>query len=175
MIATAVLVPLVAALVVLVNVLGGGGSDDVAQVEGAPTLQREDLPPLPVEAPPAAPGAEAPCTTLLGAMPLELAGELSRPVQSDSPFVYAWGDPPVVLRCGVDRPAGFDVTASLIQINAVQWFVDDSDPDVVVWTAVDRPVHVEVRIPSSIDSGPATALSTIIATTLPFQEPQPAQ
>jgi hypothetical protein len=169
-----VLVPAVAALVVLVNVLGGSGSDDVAQVEGAPTQQREDLPPLPVEVPPVTPEAEAACPALLGALPLELAGELSRPVQSDSPFAYAWGEPPVVLVCGVDWPAGFDVTASLIQINAVQWFVDDSDPDVVVWTAVDRPVHVQVRIPSSVDSAPATALSTIIATTLPFQEPQPA-
>ncbi|MGY1602990.1 DUF3515 domain-containing protein [Geodermatophilus sp. SYSU D00815] len=166
--------PVVVALVVLVNVLGGRGSDDVAQVEGAPTQQREDLPPLTVEAPPVAPEAEAPCTSLLGALPLELAGELSRPVRSESPFVYAWGEPPVVLACGVDRPAGFDATASLIQINAVQWFVDDSDPDVVVWTAVDRPVHVRVSIPSSIDSAPATALSTIIAATLPFQEPQPA-
>ena len=37
------------------------------------------------------------------------SGEQSRRVQSDSPFAYAWGDPPVVLVCGVDRPAGYVV------------------------------------------------------------------
>jgi hypothetical protein len=172
-----VLVPVVIVAVVLVRVLGGDGDDSdggaVAQVEGTPAPQREDLPPLPVDVPPVTPEADAACPALMGALPLELAGEQSRPVQSDSPFAYAWGDPAVVLVCGVDRPAGFDATASLIQINAVQWFVDDSDPDTVVWTTVDRPVYVQLSIPSSIDSGPATALSTLIATTLPAQEPQP--
>ncbi len=50
-------------------------------------------------------------------------------MQSDSPFAYAWGEPPVVLVCGVDRPAGFVVGVSAIQINGVQWYVDTSDPD----------------------------------------------
>ncbi|WP_448627326.1 DUF3515 domain-containing protein [Geodermatophilus sp. URMC 64] len=172
------LVPVVVAALVLVQVLGGGddgGADGgpVAQVGGTPTPQRADLPPLPVDVPPVTPEADANCPALMGALPLELAGEPSRPVQSDSPFAYAWGDPAVVLVCGVDRPAGFVATASLIQINAVQWFVDDSDPDTVVWTTVDRPVYVQLTIPSSVDSGPATALSTLIATTLPAQDPQP--
>jgi hypothetical protein len=94
-------------------------------------------------------------------------------VRSNSPFAYAWGDPAIVLICGVDRPAGFVASAGLIQINAVQWFVDDSDPDATLWTAVDRSVYVQLRIPSSLDSAAATELATIIAQTLPAQEPQP--
>ena len=49
-----------------------------------------------------------------------------------------------MLVCGVDRPAGFTAGVSAIQINGVQWYVDTADPDTTVWTAVDRPVYVEV-------------------------------
>jgi hypothetical protein len=109
----------------------------------------------------------------MGALPLELVDEPSRRVRSDSPFAYAWGDPPVTLVCGVARPAAFAPDSALFQINSVQWFVDDADPDTIVWTAVDRPVYVELRVPASIDSAPATVLSTTIAEVLPYQEPVP--
>jgi hypothetical protein len=94
-------------------------------------------------------------------------------VDSDSPFAYAWGDPPVALICGVERPAGLAPDSALYQINGVNWLVDDSDPETTVWTAVDRSVYVEVRVPASVDSGPATVLSTTIAAALPYREPDP--
>jgi hypothetical protein len=170
-------VPVLVALVVLVRVLGNddpdSGDGGVASVQGTPSPQRADTAPLPVQVPPVTPEADASCPVLMTNLPVTLAGEQARPVDSDSPYAYAWGDPAVVLICGVDRPAGFDPTAQIIQIQGVQWFVDDSDPDVNVWTAVDRPVFVQVRIPSSIDSGPAALLSPIVAATLPFQTPQP--
>jgi Protein of unknown function (DUF3515) len=173
---TAVLVPLVVLAVVLVRVLGGGddaGRDPVAEVEGSPTPARADTAPLPVQVPPVTPEADASCPALMGNLPLTLAQEQSRPVDSASPYAYAWGDPAVVLVCGVDRPAGFVATAGLIQIDGVQWYVDDSDPDTVVWTTVDRPVYVQVAIPSSVDSGPVAALSPVIGATLPYRDPQP--
>jgi hypothetical protein len=171
------LVVVVAAVAVLLRVAGGGDDDSgavAADVSGTPSPQRADLSPLPVDVPPPAPEVDAPCSSLMAKMPLQLAGEQSRPVSSDSPYVYAWGDPALVLVCGAGRPAGFDVTAGLLQIGAVQWFVDDSDPDVYVWTAVDRPVYVQLTVPSSMDSAAATQLSAIVAETLPAQEPQPA-
>jgi hypothetical protein len=111
-----VAVPLVVVLLVLTRVLGDGvddGGSPAAEVSGAPSQQRADLPPLPVQVPPVTPEADASCPALMSALPLELAGESSRPVQSDSPFAYAWGDPPVVLVCGVDRPAGLEPTSGL--------------------------------------------------------------
>lgn len=167
------LVVVVAAAVVLVRVVGGSGDGHVADVAGTSTPQRQNLAPLPVEVPPVTPEADAACPALMAALPLNLAGERSRPVQSASPFAYAWGDPPVVLVCGVDRPAGFVATAPLLQINQVQWYVDDSAADAVVWTAVDRSVYVQVRIPITLDSASATELSTTIAATLPARQPQP--
>jgi hypothetical protein len=106
-------------------------------------------------------------------LPLELMGEPSRRVKSDSPFAYAWGDPPVVLVCGVDRPAGWVVGESALQINGVQFYVDTSDPDTTVWTAVDRPVYVQISLPASVDSAPVTALTPQIAAALPYQDPTP--
>jgi hypothetical protein len=51
--------------------------------------------------------------------------------------------------------------------------VDTGDPKTVVWTAVDRPVYVQVRVPASTDSATVTAISDLITTTLAAQPPQP--
>ena len=121
------------------------------------------------------PEAEASCPALMETLPLELTGELSRQVVSDSLFAYAWGEPPIVLVCGVDRPAGWVTGVSAIQINGVQWYVDTSDPESTVWTTVDRPVYVEITLPAEVDSAPVTALTPQIAAALPFREPEPGQ
>jgi hypothetical protein len=172
---TAVVLPVVVVLLVLVRVLGDDGGQDggapVADVEGTPAPGRADLPPLPVDAPPVTPEAEAACPALIAALPLELTGEPSRPVQSESPFAYAWGDPPIVLVCGVERPAGLEPTSPLIQINGVSWLVDTTDPDEIVWTAVDRPVFVQVTVSPDTDSAPVTALGPVINDALPLQQP----
>jgi len=165
-------VPVVVALVVLVNVLGGSDGAP-ADVSGATATAREDLPVLPVKVPPVTPEADASCPALMKTLPLELSGQQSRRVKSDTPFAYAWGDPPVVLVCGVDRPAGYVVGASAIQINGVQFYVDTDDPDTTVWTTVDRPVYVQISLPSSVDSAPVTALTPQIAQALPYRDPQP--
>jgi Protein of unknown function (DUF3515) len=169
---TAVLVPLIAAAVVLTRVVGHG-SGSVADVSAPPSPQRDQLPVVPVAVPPVTPQAQASCPALMEKLPLELAGRPSRRVRSESPFAYAWGDPAAVLVCGVDRPAGFGPTAGLIQINGVQWYVDTSSAEHVVWTAVDRPVYVQVTVSADTDSAPVTALSDVIATALPQQPPQP--
>lgn len=170
LVVTAVVLPLVVVLLVLTRVLGGDdGGDPVAEVGGTPTPERADLPPLPVQVPPVTPEADANCPALMGALPLELAGEQSRPVQSDSPYAYAWGEPPVVLVCGVERPAALEPTSPLITVNGVDWLVDTSDPDSIVWTAVDRPVYVQVTVSADTDSAPVTALGPVVTGTLPDQ------
>ena len=172
--------PVVVALVILANVLANDAGDDdgaagPAEIDGTAAPQRADLPPLPVTVPPAPHEAGEPCEAVMRALPLELAGEQSRRVDSDSPFVYAWGEPPVVLVCGVDRPTGWTVGASAIQINGVQWYVDTSDPESTLWTTVDRPVYVEVRLPAGVDSAPVTALTVELGQALPYREPDPGE
>ena len=176
MLATAIGVPVVVVLVVLVNVLGGrtSGEDPPADVSGTTAGPRAELPVLPVPVPDLTPAADAACPPLMGALPLELAGDPSRRVDSDTPYAYAWGDPPTVLVCGVERPEGFTVGAGLIQINGVQWFVDTGDPEVTVWTTVDRAVYVEVQVPAASDSAGVTELTLPIAEHLERRDPDPA-
>lgn len=164
--------PLLVVLLVLAN-RSGGDDGSPARVEGPAPTARADLPVLEVPVPPVTPAADANCPALMTDLPIQLAGLESRRVRSDTPYAYAWGEPPVVLRCGVERPAGFVLGSGLIQLNQVQWFVDTSDPDQYVWTAVDRPVYVELTVPASLDSEVAIAVSPLIASTLPAQEPQP--
>ncbi|MGY1812122.1 DUF3515 domain-containing protein [Blastococcus sp. SYSU D00820] len=168
--------PVLVALVVLVRLTDGdepAGDGAVAEIDGSAGAEREDLPTLPVEVPPVTPEADANCPALMTDLPLDLLDEPSRRVQSETPYAYAWGDPPIVLVCGVDRPAGYVVGAFALEVNGVTWYVDDSDPDQVVWTTVDRPVYVELTLPGGSDSAPAAALSGIVAANLPYQEPQP--
>ena len=178
MIAAAVGVPVVAVLLVLVNVIGGRseGRDgaDPADVDEPSASRRADLPLLPVDVPPVTPEADASCPALMRALPLELAGEPARRVDSDSPYAGAWGDPAVVLVCGVAPPAGYVVGVGTIEINGVEWFVDTTDPDTVVWTTVDRPVHVQVSVPAATDSASVTELTPLIGAELPYREPRPA-
>jgi len=173
-----VVVPVVVVLLVLVNVLGRGddpaADGPVADVEGTAAAPRGDLPPVVVDTPDVTPEADLACPVLMGQLPLEMAGESSRQVDSDSPFAYAWGDPPVVLVCGVAPPAGYAADSGTLAVNGVEWFVDDSDPDAYVWTTVDRLVPVEVRVPAEYDSALVTALGPIISTALPYTEPTPS-
>jgi hypothetical protein len=165
---------LVVALVVVIRVVGGGSpSHPVADVSGASTAPSRSLGVLRLDVPNPDPSAEGPCTSLFQMLPVQLEGADPRVVQSASPYVRAWGDPPVVLVCGVAPPAGFTSSSGLIQINGVAWFVDTSAKDVVVWTAVDRAVYVQVRVPASADSSSVTDLTAPITKALPAQAPHP--
>jgi hypothetical protein len=175
-ISLAVLVPVLVALLVVVRITGdrSDGSGAVAEVSGTTApAPGENMPVLPVDTTTPSAQADASCPALVQELPLMIAEEEARKVRSTSPYVRAWGNPPVVLICGVDRPSRFVVGASLILINGVQWFVDTSDPKTVVWTAVDRPVYVQVRVPASTDSASVTELTTHITATLPQQAPTP--
>jgi hypothetical protein len=176
LIGAAVGIPLLVVLIVLVNLLGGrsgGNSGPVAEVSGTTAPAGGDRPVLDVPTPPVTAQANQSCPQLVQSVPSRLVGEPARRVRSVSPYVRAWGDPAVVLICGVPRPARFVVGAALIQIDQVQWFVDTSDPNTVVWTAVDRPVYVQVRVPASTDSASVTELTGTISKVLPAQKPTP--
>jgi hypothetical protein len=166
----------VVALLVLVNVVGGSSgasSGGVADVSGPTSSSRDQLPIVTVQTAAPSGDADVACPVFVDSLPGQLVGETPRRVKSTSPYVRAWGAPAIVLVCGVDRPAGFTVGAGLIQIDDVQWFVDTSDPKTVVWTTVDRPVYVQVRVPASTDSASVTELTSHITATLPAQQPQP--
>jgi len=129
----------------LVALLAGCGSADVEVPEFAVT--------------PA--GAER-CGALLDALPDRVADEPRRAV-SGSEYAAAWGDPAIVLRCGVPRPTGFDKGSACLTTNGVDWYapeqqIDDLGSDIVL-TLVKRAPRVEVRMPAAYrPNGPSEAM-----------------
>lgn len=125
-----------------------------------------------------APPRNGACATLMDSMPAALLDLQRREVKPADDQVRAWGDPAIVLRCGVDRPAGLapasDATVFYIKDtapgNGVLWLPDPNEQDTgapTVFTAVDRDVYVEVRIPRGQDVVPLPQLSDLIAAAYP--------
>jgi Protein of unknown function (DUF3515) len=175
--ATLVALPLTLLLVLLAVRLGGGGSggSDAAPVAPTRTPGTEAaLPPVRVAAPPAlTAAAQRACQDLVSALPTDLGDLPARPVDSPSPYVAAWGEPAVTLRCGVRRPPSFIATADVQQINGVTWFPEKRG-GTTAWTVVDRPVYVEVLVPAADASGPVARLSTAVTAALRPQAVDPA-
>lgn len=145
----------------------GGAGNSGSGSSSSPRPTSGALPAVSVDAPPPK-GAEGPCTKVMGALPITLGTLPGRPARSTSSFVAAWGSPPVVLRCGVSRPKQLrpDSSDFVPAIDGVN-YLQEKDGDVNVFTAIDRAVYVEVRVPTSYAAGPLPAISDAIAKVLP--------
>jgi hypothetical protein len=128
---------------------GNGGSEDVSIDSPAPHARDRAV-----------------CARILAALPDSLAGEPRRSVAPRGALGAAWGDPAMVLTCGVDRPAEFDEFATCIEANGVDWFVpaeqvEDDSLDVTFSTAGYRPV-VQLSVPAEYrPEGGAAALAEL--------------
>ena len=105
--------------------------------------------------PPPGPDPAA-CARLADALPDELDGRNRRDTEPASARTAAWGNPAVVLRCGVPRPPGLTATSEVIEVEDVGWFLDER-PRAFVFTTVGRSTHVEVRVPGATPREQATS------------------
>jgi hypothetical protein len=166
---------LIAGLVVAVITIGA--------VLGIAATRQAPVQPVVIASVPA-PKADSPtCNALLDALPANL-GEFHRVAAADPvpPGAAAWrvaaDSDPVIMRCGIDRPAEFVVGSPIQMVNAVQWFrLDDPDTDRSTWVAVDRPVYVALTLPTRSGPTPIQTLSDLIARTMPAVpiDPNPAR
>jgi hypothetical protein len=122
-----------------------------------------------VAVPDASGATRAVCARLVDRLPTHLEGHRSRVVDPASPLTHAWGNPPIVLRCGVAKPPGY--SASSIQstdVNGVVWF-QQVQPELVRWTAVRHGANIELDVPTSYDAqgGFLVALGSAIRTSIP--------
>jgi Protein of unknown function (DUF3515) len=97
--------------------------------------------------------AQARCQRLTAALPDTVAGQDRRKTQPAAALGGAWGDPAIIVQCGVGVPDDFSRTASCTQADGVGWFVpeaqvDDQSADVVMTTAGYRPV-LQVTVPAT--------------------------
>jgi uncharacterized protein DUF3515 len=184
LIATAVTVPfMVIVAFVLVSVSGGSGSGTAS--DSAPA---RPLPVLSASVPPHATAELAPCTKVLEQLPVSLKALPPRSVHTtpDTPLVVAWGDPAIVLSCGVDRPKSLKPGDSTPFVAGGElsgpYYDVTRHGDANVWTTVDRGPYIAITIPSKYQGGDyIPLLSTPIAKALPAvcstdpQVPDPAK
>jgi len=109
---------------------------------------------------PTEPGTTQTCRTLVAAVPDVVADQESTPV--DSERVAAWGDPRIVLKCGVTRPAALEPTSRCDEVEGVGWFTEEID-ERHVFTTIGRDPAVRVEVPRDIEPA-ATALIDLAAT-----------
>jgi hypothetical protein len=138
---------------------------------------RHHTAPVVVAAVPAPHAHDAACQKLMDALPPRL-GDYSRAtlLQPAPVGAAAWqpageGDP-VILRCGLDRPADFVVGSPIQQVDRVQWFQVSQDQR-STWYAVDRPVYLALTLPPGSGPTPIQQLSELIDRIMPARRVAP--
>jgi hypothetical protein len=99
------------------------------------------------------------CARFAARLPASLgAGLPRRRTEPADPHVAAYGDPPVVVRCGAPRSTVYQRGDQLLTVNGVGWFAEER-PDVVVWSLPRAFVNVAVTVPRAY-TGDRLALLT---------------
>jgi Protein of unknown function (DUF3515). len=93
-----------------------------------------------------APRIDESCEPILAAAPINILGELQRETTPADAAALAWGDPPIVLACGVR----FDVPpdAQILEVDGVAWVAQSDDAGTVFTTFEADPV-IQVRVPAA--------------------------
>jgi hypothetical protein len=162
---------LVVGVIVASRVLGGTGDGEAAPATTRQPVRTGPFALAGVEAP----DADAPeCTRLVGSLPATLPSkgeELARLTLAEPapPAAAAWAGKrgePVVLRCGLPKPAEYGPTAQLREVSKVNWLPVDGE-GASTWYTVDRPVYVALTIPDDAGTGVVQEMSETIAKVLP--------
>lgn len=165
------LVALLAAGVVVTSLVLTSSDEPATQGNPAATSAAPRSGPVALVAVDAPDARSASCARLMKALPDSLpdSGKTLRelPIATPAPpAATAWGGDrgePVVLRCGLPRPAELTPTAQLREISGVQWLPIEGD-GASTWVVVDRPVYVALTVPAGSGTGPLQEVSTAAAT-----------
>ncbi|WP_018155467.1 DUF3515 family protein [Demetria terragena] len=84
------------------------------------------------------------CASVAKHWPVTVAQQSAREVSSDSPAVRAWGDPPIVARCGLTSPG--PTTDPCVDASGVDWVAHDLD-DGTAFVTYGRDPAIEVLVP----------------------------
>ena len=88
------------------------------------------------------------CLGLSRQLPETLNSQSKRPVEPLNIRTAAWGDPPIVYRCGVGRPAALTPTSFVTSVNGVDWFPEEHTEG-FVFTTINREANIEVTVPKA--------------------------
>ncbi|VBA55349.1 hypothetical protein LAUMK41_01744 [Mycobacterium attenuatum] len=133
--------------------------------------------PVTVAAVPAPQAGSPACGALTAALPQRLGDFRRVSIALPAPQgASAWSSgptgEPVILRCGLDRPADFVVGAPIQIVDQVQWFRATDEPQTgrdagrSTWYTVDRPVYLALTLPTGSGPTPIQELSEVIDRTM---------
>ena len=112
-----------------------------------------------IDAPDLSAADAATCRDFVDALPDTLVGHASVEATGDTEYGAAWGDPAIVLTCGVDPVDLTDVPPCTV-VDGVGWVVEESDGSTTLTADGYRP-RVRVVVPDDYDqpAGLVTALA----------------
>ena len=95
-----------------------------------------------------APPTSSACEQILANTPIKLLGQLQRETQPSDAAAVAWGDPPIVLACGVEPITS--PTAQVVAVDSIEWIASPvGENDGTVFTTVDTSPVLQVRVPAA--------------------------
>jgi hypothetical protein len=109
------------------------------------------------------------CARLLAALPATVDGRQQREVEPAGALAAAWGDPAIVLRCGVPQPRALTASSPCAEVNGVGWFAEQRE-DAYRFTTIGRSANVEVQVP--YDYQPAADALVDVASAVRTQVPE---
>ncbi len=124
------------------------------------------------------------CAALIAAVPDRVAGQDQRAVNPDDALAAAWGDPAIVLRCGVGRPAALRRDSACFAVNDVGWFAAQDGRPVtgtrpvegdVVFTTIGRSAYVELTVPDDYEPAADALVDVAEAVTRTTDYPNPCR
>lgn len=110
------------------------------------------------------------CDALQTQLPQKVDGLSRHDLKPRSRLTAGWGDPSIVMRCGVPRPAvDNDQNADAVEVDGVGWSIEPRSGGSFRLTTTLRQVYVEVTLPKRYagDLGPLTDLAGAVKHTIP--------
>jgi hypothetical protein len=108
---------------------------------------------------PAPRAADPACSRALAAAPGVVLGKPRTPL--DVRGALAWGDPQIVLRCGLAAPG--PTTAECLEVDGVDWVIGDPAVDPVVFMLLGRDPAVDLSVPASYGRSAASGALVDVA------------
>lgn len=103
---------------------------------------------LVVDTYPTAPDTDANCEALYADAVPKVAGQKQVLVKGSK--ATAWGDPAIILRCGVEAPDELLPTSRCDMVADIGWFTEEL-ADGYLFTTIGREFYISVEVPSAYD------------------------
>lgn len=110
------------------------------------------------------------CRALHAELPREVAGLPRHDLKPGSELTAGWGNPAIVLRCGVPRPAADGlVSTPAAEVGGVSWSFEEGAHGSVRLTTTLRKAYVELTLPEKYahDATPLADLAAAVKHTIP--------